>query len=54
MDYDESQEVRRRKKYSKKGESVPSDNLGFRPQVHADIIDPKNIKRSRLRGRYSF
>lgn len=53
MDNDETQEVKlRKKKYSKKGESVPSDNLGFRAQIHADIIDPKNIKRTRLRNKY--
>lgn len=42
----------KKKKYSKKMESVPSNNLGFRPNFHADIIDPRNIKRSQLRTRY--
>lgn len=32
---------------------MPSDSLGFRANIHADIIDPKNIKRTQLRGRYS-
>lgn len=41
----------KKKKYSKKGESVPSDRLGFRANIHADIIDPRNIKRP-LRSRY--
>lgn len=43
--------VLKKKKYSKKGESVPSDNLGFRAPIHSDIIDPRNIKRP-IRSKY--
>ena len=42
----------RKKKYSKKVESVPFDNLGFKAKTYQDVIDPRNIKRP-IRSKYS-
>lgn len=48
----EGEEIKtKKKKYSKKGESVPSDSLGFRANIGADIIDPRNIRRMQIRNK---
>lgn len=40
-----SENESKKKKGGKKGAYVPVDNLGFKATLHADIIDPRNLKR---------
>lgn len=49
MDNSDNEEIRKKKKYSKKAENVPIKNLGFQAVLHADIIDPRKMKRVPIR-----
>lgn len=46
-DYDETQFAKKSKKFNKKVQNVPIHELGFRPKIAPDIIDPRNMKRIR-------
>jgi len=46
MDSSGDEEIRlKKKKCSKKANNVPIDVLGFKIHMHADTIDPRNIKK---------
>ena len=51
-DYDETQFAKKSKKFNKKVQNVPIQELGFKPRVAPDIIDPRNMKRIRRTKKY--
>lgn len=41
---DDDQLYRKGKKYNQKGQNVPINELGFRPKLDRDVVDPRKIK----------
>lgn len=53
-DSDDEIDLKRKKKYSKKGSNVPYVELGFRPKVAYDVIDPRNLPRAARRRKPKY